>query len=78
MYLEIDRILLSEKEINYPNIKVYYKVKYDSGNFTFEVNEKGEDLKFEENSLNFIEVKNSINGLLKDMKKLKEKKEDKI
>ena len=77
MYLEIDRILLSEKEITYPNIKIYYKVKYDSGNITFEVNEKGENLKFEENSINFIEIKNSIKSLLKDKEKLKEKMEGK-
>ena len=75
MYSEIDRILLYEKEMTFPNIKVYYKVKYNSGIISLEQNEKGENLIFEENSLNFIEVKNSINTLSEG--KIKEKKDEK-
>ena len=77
LYFEIDRILLSKEEISFPNIKVYYKGKYISGQTTFETNERGEILKFEKNSLNFIEVKNSINTLSKDIKKEKEKEDEK-
>ena len=74
IYLEIDRILMSQKEIFFPKIKVYYKCKYTNNIAFFEEFKNGEMLKFEENSLNFIEVKSSINGLIKDMEKEKENK----
>lgn len=69
-YLEVDRILFSKEEINFPNIKVYYKAEYPiNGPNSKKDFVKGEELKFEKNSINFIEVKSSINGLIKESDK---------
>ena len=77
IYFEIDRILLSKEEITFFNIKIYYKCKYISRKISFQTNEKGEILKFEKNFLNFIEVKSSINTISKEVKKEKEKFDEK-
>ena len=63
------RILLSQEEISFLNIKVYYKCKYISRKITFETNEKWEIFEFEKNFLNFIVVKTSINTISKEVKK---------
>ena len=65
-YSEVDMVILAKEEISYQHNKVYYKAEYENDKITKTKVEEGEALKFERNSINFVEIKNSIKGLLKD------------
>ena len=66
-YSEVERVILAKEEISYPNIKVYYKAEYENDKMAKTKVEEGEASKFERNSINFVEIKNSIYRLLKDL-----------
>ena len=68
---EFDRIYLAEEDISFPNAKIYTKVINDK---TKKI-EKGEILKIEKESLNFIEIKTSVVSLSKELEKEKKKKD---
>ena len=62
---EFDRIYLAEEDISFTNVKIYTKIINDKINKI----EKGEILKMEKDSLNFIEIKTSIVSLSKELEK---------
>ena len=69
-YYEIDRVFLAKENISYSNINVYYEAEF-SENVIGKKNklEKGQIFMIEKNSLNFVEIKSSIKGLMKEINK---------
>ena len=71
LYSEVDRILSTKKEIKIPNFLVYLKAEFRMKSttlFNLENFPKGEILVLQDNSCNFIEIKTSMNYLIKEKK----------
>ena len=77
-YREVDRILLAKNDIEISQFSVYYKAEFIQKEKEYELIENeyinGENLKLSQKSINFIEIKNSIEGIFK--RKYNKKKDD--